>query len=353
MPPPIHGAAMIGKYIHDSKCINDTFDCYYTNLTTAANINDFGKWRIRKIFNIFQLLIRIIRQVRSVRPDLVYVTPNATGAVFYKDFIIIQLLKILHCKIVLHYHNKGVVKRQKNCVYNFFYKCFFENVKVILLAEQLYYDVKKYVKYDNVYICPNGIPETNQKTKKPHSGFNILFLSNMMEEKGVYVLLDACKMLKKKKMHFHSEFVGQWSDITEKKFSRYLDENHLADKVTAYGPKYGNDKNDFFALADLFVFPTYYHNETFGLVLLEAMRKGITCIASDEGGIPSIIDDGKTGFIVPKKDAKAIADKIEYIYNHPEVNKQMGENGYQKFKKSFTLSVFERRLTEILLEIIK
>lgn len=35
MPPPVHGAAMMGKYIHDSKLINDKFECHYINLTTA------------------------------------------------------------------------------------------------------------------------------------------------------------------------------------------------------------------------------------------------------------------------------------------------------------------------------
>ena len=35
MPPPVHGAAMVGQYIHDSKLINDKFDSHYINLTTA------------------------------------------------------------------------------------------------------------------------------------------------------------------------------------------------------------------------------------------------------------------------------------------------------------------------------
>ena len=90
MPPPVHGAAMVGKYIHDSKIINDSFDSYYINLTTAANINDIGKWRIGKILDIFRLLLDIIKQVYSIKPDLVYVTPNATGIAFYKDFIVVE-----------------------------------------------------------------------------------------------------------------------------------------------------------------------------------------------------------------------------------------------------------------------
>ena len=40
MPPPVHGAAMMGKYIHDSKLINSTFDCHYINLTIAKSLQD-------------------------------------------------------------------------------------------------------------------------------------------------------------------------------------------------------------------------------------------------------------------------------------------------------------------------
>ena len=353
MPPPIHGAAMVGKYIHDSVIVNNTFDCHYLNLTTAANINDIGKWRIGKIFNIFRLLLYTIKQVHYIKPDLVYVTPNATGVAFYKDFITVQLLKMLHCKVVVHYHNKGVAKKQNKMLYNFLYHRFFKNLNVILLADSLCSDIKKYVDIKNVFICPNGIPEEILVKKTKHAELNILFLSNMMKEKGVFVLLDACQILKDRNINFHCHFVGKWSDITEYDFNKCLEEYQLMDKVTAYGEKYGEVKNDFFALADLFAFPTYYHNECFPLVLLEAMQQKITCIASDEGGIPDIIDNETTGYLVPKKNSKVIADKIEYLYNHPEENKLMGENGYKKYNERFTLQKFEHNFVNILLKVIK
>lgn len=43
LPPPVHGASMVGKYIHDSETINNTFECHYLNLTLAKDINDIGK----------------------------------------------------------------------------------------------------------------------------------------------------------------------------------------------------------------------------------------------------------------------------------------------------------------------
>ena len=56
MPPPVHGAAMVGKYIHDSRLVNEAFDCRYINLATAANLEDIGKVRLAKFVDFSRLL---------------------------------------------------------------------------------------------------------------------------------------------------------------------------------------------------------------------------------------------------------------------------------------------------------
>lgn len=178
--------------------------------------------------------------------------------------------------------------------------------------------------------------------------FNILFLSNMMEEKGAYTLLEACSILKKKGFSFSCHFIGKWSDITEEKFNYDIANWGLSDYVSAHGAKYGEEKKEYFQQAAIFVFPTY--NETFGLVLLEAMEFSIPCIGTNEGGIPDIIDDGITGYIVEKKNPSALAEKIEILIKNPELCKSMGEAGRKKFLEKFTLEKFENRLKDILLE---
>lgn len=351
MPPPVHGAAMMGKYIHDSNLINNEFECHYINLTTAKTLNDIGKLGFYKIKSFLVLLLNVIKTVIFVRPNLVYITPNASGNAFYKDFVVVEIVKFMGCKVVLHYHNKGITDRQNKWFDNILFNCFFRKVKVILLAEQLYYDVKKYLKRDNVYICSNGIPEINQSIKETPNGFKILFLSNMMKEKGVYTLLEACKILKKRNLYFHCDFVGQWSDITENDFNRYLDEHQLVDKVKAYGAKYGEAKTSFLKEASLFVFPS--NNEAFGLVLIEAMQHSIACIATLEGGIPSIIDDGKTGFLIEKQNSLLLADKIEFLICNPDICKKMGDMGYSRYNNKFTLGIFENRLKIIFEDIMQ
>ena len=60
----------------------------------------------------------------------------------------------------------------------------------------------------------------------------------------------------------------------------------------------------------MLVFPTFYYNETMGLVLLEAMQAGLPVIATRRGSIPEIIQDGVNGFLVEEQNAADLADKI-------------------------------------------
>ena len=106
MPPPVHGAAMMGQYIHSSELINSECDCRDINLATALGLEDIGKFKFKKVLSFWDLLKRIRHSIKQLRPDVVYITPNAKGAPFYKDFIVVMMLKRMGCKVIAHYHNK-------------------------------------------------------------------------------------------------------------------------------------------------------------------------------------------------------------------------------------------------------
>ncbi len=353
MPPPIHGAAMVGKYIHDSELINSEFECFYINPTTAKNLEDVSKFRFGKLLDVFKLIRRIKAKVREIQPDLVYFTANAKGIPFYKDYLIVRTLKRMGCKVVVHYHNKGVSARQDKWLDNLLYKRFIKNLKVILLADNLYDDIKKYAKRDDVQICGNGIPDSctnpnEESANHSDSAINIFYLSNMMAEKGVWTLVDACRLLHDKGIKFECHFVGGWKDITESSFHNCIEAYGLQDCVFAHGPKYGGEKEPFFKKADVMVFPTYYHNECFPLVLLEGMMHGLACISTNEAGIPGIIDNGNTGLIVPRHDFSKLADAIEKLAKDRKLCAQMGEAGRKRYEEMFTLQAFERRFVDCL-----
>lgn len=85
-----------------------------------------------------------------------------------------------------------------------------------------------------------------------------------------------------------------------------------------YGKRFGDAKEIFWKHADIFVFPTYYPNECFPLVLLEAMQHKVACISTNEGGIPDILENNNCGLIAKKKDSASLADCLEKLLDSKE-----------------------------------
>lgn len=356
MPPPIHGAAMMGKYIHESKLINETFNCIYINPSASTEISNVGKISIKKIFIVISNILTIIRTVIKEKPDLCYYTSTIGGWGIFRDMLVVGSLKLLGQKIVLHLHNKGASTfYNKHKISSIAYHTIFRKVSIILLAKQLYSDISQFAKEKQIYYCPNGIPQTLTKPiirENTHNPFTFLFLSNMIESKGVLILLKSCQLLKEKGFNFRCDFVGKWSDVTYTKFNNLIAQFNLQKNVFAHGAKYGNEKNEFLRIADALVFPTYFPGETFGLVLLEAMEYSLPCISTYEGGIPSIIENEKSGLLVHSQNVEELTKAMIKFIESPQLCIQMGKYGRNKFIKHYTLQIFENRITDILTDIL-
>ena len=354
-PPPVHGATIVGLQIKESKIINEGFDCYYINLGTSKSIDEIKKNPLRKIFRYITILWKVLRNLIVNRPDLCYFAITAKGIAFYKDAVVVMLVKIFRVKLIYHFHSKGVSTRQDRFVDNLLYGFIFKNADAILLSNYLYFDVKAYFPEMKIHICPNGIPKLNKPPilgdKMKNEIVKILFLSNLIESKGVFVLLEACAILKQKGIIFECNFVGNVGDINDAQFQSKVKSLGLTTNVKYLGRKYGEGKNQAFNDADIFAFPTYYHFETFGLVNLEAMQHSLPVISTFEGAIPDVIENAITGFLVQQKDIKELASKLEQLISNPELRKNMGVAGLLKYEQEFTLEIFEARIKEILNEI--
>lgn len=355
LPPPVHGSSMVGKFINTSEKINQQFNCDYINLLASNNVSETGKVSIKKItgfvYTWFTLLFKLIKK----RPTLCYIAITATGTAFFKDVLLIILLKVFKIKCVFHMHNKGVSKFQNNTIYNSCYAFVFKNAEVILLSKFLYADIRKYVAEENIHICPNGIPHIKYGNvqNSENEVVKILFLSNLIESKGVFVLLEACKVLKEKGVPFECLFIGGEGDINNVQFNQKVKDLELVKEVSFIGKKYGEEKRNYFSKATIFAFPTYYSNECFPLVLLEAMQAKLPVISTFEGGIPDIVENQVSGFLVEQENIEALANKIEILICDKELRKEMGSNGKIKYETEFTLEIFEKRLSTILLNVIE
>ena len=357
MPPPVHGAAVVGQQIYESQLIRDSYECSYINVSTSASLDDVGRFFIKKITRTLAFYRQVLSAVKKERPELVYFTPSTSGWAFYRDVITIRLLRNRKQNIVLHLHNKPTNAFLHKWYNRCFWRSFFYGVSAIFLGNALAKQLEEFTPLcKHVFICPNGMPDkagsVHKKSNDTNRPFTFLFLSNMIETKGVYVLLEACALLKQKGYTFCCNFVGQWFDVTKEAFKAKCAQLGITDCVLAHGAKYGTEKDEFILTADTLVFPTFYSAETFGLVILEAMQYALPVISTNEAAIPDIIEDGETGWIVEKQNACALAEKMEWLIEHPQESIRMGQAGRKRYEQYYIIEHFERRVREILLHCI-
>lgn len=350
-PPPVHGSALMSQYIKDSKLVNSKFECDYVNLSTSRRMDEIGKRNSIKIFRFLGAFCNLLLKLILHRYSLCYLAITCHGLGFLKDAPFVLLCKLFRRRVVIHQHNKGMANDVNKSIYRWLLPLVYRNTSVVLLSWYLYDDISSVVKKEQVYICPNGIPESIKNRvniQKDNEIPHILFLSNLLLEKGVLVLLDALKLLKDRGYSFICDFVGsETKDLNSEAFEQEVKKRGLDTVVIYNGCKYGRDKSAFFEQADVFVFPTFYHNECFPLVLLEAMEHSIPCISTIEGGIRDIIDDKVSGYVIPCKDFVALERAIEKLILDSGLRKEMGAKGRNKFEKEFSLEIFEKNMCEI------
>lgn len=363
LPPPVHGSAVVSQQVKESKVINEAFDGDWINLGTSRTMDEIGEKTIAKPFRLLEALCKEFWYLLTKHYDLCYLAITCHGIGFLKDSPFVLMANLFRRRIIIHQHNKGMARDIGRWPYRWLLPLCYKNAKVILLSWRLYPDIENVVKKEDVFICPNGIKvqeyhnsvfqgfsETWNMKPKINRVPRMLFLSNLIESKGVLVLLDALIILKNKGCLCVCDFVGgETKEFDAKRFYVEVEKRGLNELALYHGRKYGEDKEMSFRQADIFVLPTYYDDECFPLVLLEAMSFGLPCVSTNEGAISEIIDEGKTGFVVEKQNSQHLADRLEILIIDANLRKEMGYAGKAKFEEQFTLDKFERNLFNIFL----
>lgn len=352
LPPPIHGSSMMCDYIRKSKKINEEYNCHYINLSTSRQIDEIGKKGITKYLRFGKTLIKTFWQLLTNKYEACYLAITCHGGGFLKDAPFVLLSKMFCKNIIIHQHNKGMSKDIHKPIFKWLLPLVYKNATVILLSWRLYPDIEKIVKKEQVKIIPNGIPETKKYPKSNNIIPRLLFLSNLIESKGVFVLLDALKILKEKGYSFECIFVGGESkEIDKNRFEHEVEIRNLNQRIAYQGKIYGIEKEKILASSDNFILPT--SDECFPLVLLEAMQQSVPVISTDEGGIQDIINNKENGLISQKQNPQDLASKIKSLLDNPEFAKQLGEEGRKKFESFFTIDKWESNLSTVIQQVIK
>jgi glycosyltransferase involved in cell wall biosynthesis len=105
--------------------------------------------------------------------------------------------------------------------------------------------------------------------------------------------------------------------------------------VTFIGAVPNEEVVDYLKKFDIFVMPSIGHGETFGVAAVEAMATGLPVVASNIGGLPEVVDDGKTGILVKPGDVEALKKALEYYILSKEARIEHGRRGREKVKAKY------------------
>jgi glycosyltransferase involved in cell wall biosynthesis len=164
-------------------------------------------------------------------------------------------------------------------------------------------------------------------------------VGRLSPEKGQRALLEAQSQLILGGIGLHVVLVGEGRSRTV-----LLDQaQRLGIDECVHFPGGRHDVSDWLANFDLFVLPSMW--EGVSLALLEAMASGLAVIATNAGGTPEIVLDGKTGLLVPPGNPGSLADGIQRLLTDNSLRYQMGQAGQARVVESFSIQETVSRLS--------
>lgn len=259
------------------------------------------------------------------RPDVLHLTsPTPLGlfTFWYGNKRNIPVVSTYHTHFISYFkyyglkYFEGFGWRYTSWFYN---KCDVTHVPTLSIKEELEEHGVR-----NIEHIPHGIENEHfspeHKNPELRNIFNnnypiILYVGRLVKEKDLEDLIQVNRTLKKRNIDFNMVFVG--SGPMAKKLKKELPHAHFTGHLS------DQDLYQWYATGDVFAYPST--TETFGLVIQEAFSSGIPVVGVNQGGVGSLIEDGKNGLLFPPHDIGAFADKLQLLLHDSDLRRKMGK----------------------------
>ncbi|MGL5779366.1 glycosyltransferase family 4 protein [Cetobacterium sp.] len=332
------------KASHNIDRINTLKENDFTDKSTQ------GKFILSKFFRIMKEILSEIKQIVEENYDVVYMTSGQSflGFMRFSPYMLACIIK----KIPYYNHIHGGHFRKmynsqssfKQKLLNFFIK---KSTGMIVLGNSLRSMFEGIMPEDKIYVCENGVQDdvvaTEDEIKEKIERYKndtkkrVLYLSNLMEEKGILDLLKASEKFNDDEIEFN--LAGAIEPSIKDKVEDYL--RKYPNKIKYHGMVRGEQKKKLLLENYVFILPTYYSNEGQPISILEAYATGCAVITDESiGGIKDIFQNNINGISIRNRDDEDISSKIKNI-SESEFFQKNYEEVKQKYKKIFFIKKIE------------
>ena len=162
-------------------------------------------------------------------------------------------------------------------------------------------------------------------TRKDYNTIDIMFSGQLTRVKGAHILIDAFRQIEDKNARLHILGRGNYAEEL-KRIAR--DDS----RIIFHGFMEWEELREFYKKANITVVPSIWY-EPFGLIIIESFMYGTPVIGSNIGGIPEIIEDGKSGFTFEAGNVNQLKNLLERVIRSPEELERLSRGAFKAVKK--------------------
>lgn len=272
---------------------------------------------------------------KQIKPDLVHVH-QASGHGFLASISNISptLLSIYGWEV---YDNPDNIIKKNIVKYSLYNSNYLASTSFAMKKQtkSVYNKLNK-----DIYVTPFGVDVNKFKrinSEKAKNVINIGIVKKLEEKYGIDCLIKAfdkvIKKNEKEKQNLRLIIVGDGS--RKEKYVRLASKLNLSKKIDFVGRVKYKDVPIWLNKFDIFCAPSVFESESFGVAVVEALACELPVVVSDVGGLPEVVDDEITGYVVPKENSDKLANRLYELVVNKEKRTSMGKNGRKKVLKLY------------------
>jgi len=285
----------------------------------------FDKPRIRQLFRQLKMVFDLVRQIRAFNPDVIHVQ---LGHLWF-NLLALPLLRRFPLVLTVHdsiiHVGDAATGKTPQWVYD--RACFRARERIVHAPQVKELLVKRLgIPAETVHVIPYVIVGDVDDTVAQHvkEEPTVLFFGRIWPYKGLDYLIRAEPLITSRVAQAKIVIAGTGED-----FARYRQMMVNPDNFVVINEYVSDEKRaELFRQASVVVLPYIEASQSF--IISIAYRFGKPVVATRVGGLPEMVDNGRTGFLVPPRDVNALADAVVTLMQNDEMRRTFGESGMRK-----------------------